>query len=186
LYRLFSHLVPSSALTYEQYWEFKKKQFSNQRILSSVLGYHPDSISRFVAQWMVLIEAPEYLALDSSLPGIFPALKALQDEANLYVCTNRQFREPTLAQLDRLGLSKFFRQVLVTEKKTTKELLIASSVDGLSAQDWIVGDTGTDIQTGKFLHIRTCAVLSGFFSRESLEFYAPDLIIDSIEKMSLS
>ena len=180
LYRLFQHLAPDSLLSYEQYWAFKQNKISNETILSSELGRDIDQIARFVAQWMTLIESPPYLGIDSNFAGIHGTLAGLQQQADLYVCTARQLRQPVLDQLASLNLLQFFKQVLVTELKHSKESLIAAQVAGLSSRDWLVGDTGKDIQVGKLLNMKTCAVLSGFLSRESLQSYDPDLILDSV------
>lgn len=180
LYRLFQHLAPDSSLTYEQYWAFKQNKVSNETILSSELGHDQGQVTRFVAQWMTLIESPPYLALDGNFAGIHASLAGLQQQADLHVCTARQQRQPVLKQLASLDLLQFFKQVLVTEQKHSKESLIAAHVAGLSTQDWLVGDTGKDIQVGKLLSMKTCAVLSGFLSKESLQSYDPDLVVDSV------
>lgn len=185
LYQLFQHLAPDSPLSYEQYWAFKQNKITNETILSSELGHGQDQIARFVAQWMMLIETPSYLALDSNFAGIHTALAGLQQQADLYVCTARQLRQPVLDQLTSLDLLRFFKQVLVTEQKHSKESLIAANVVGCSKQDWLVGDTGKDIQAGKFLNIKTCAVRSGFLSEESLQSYEPDLILESVVNFQL-
>ncbi len=184
LYRLFKDLAPDSSLSYEQYWVLKRNRTSNETILSSELGYGQDQIARFVVQWMALIESPEYLGLDSNFVGIHATLEVLQKQADLYVCTARQFRYPVLEQLANLDLSKYFKQVLVTEQTHSKESLIATHVAGLSANDWLLGDTGKDIQVGKFLKMKTCAVLTGFLSKDSLQFYEPDLILASVKVFS--
>ena len=180
LYRLFQHLAPNSSLSYDQYWAFKQNRISNETLLSTHLGYGKDEIAGFRAQWMALIESPSYLSLDSSFVGIEMALASLQEVANLYVCTARQLRQAALDQLANLNLLKFFEEVLVTEQKHTKESLIAANVSGLSPKDWMVGDTGKDIQVGKSMNMNTCAVLSGFLSQEVLIQYEPDLILQSI------
>lgn len=185
LYRLFQDLVPNSSLSYEQYWAFKQNKISNEALLSTHLGYGEDEITGFRAQWMALIESPSYLSLDSNFAGIETALVGLQQVANLYVCTARQLRQPALDQLASLNLLKFFKQVLVTEQKYTKQSLIASNVADLSSKDWIVGDTGKDIQVGKLLNMNICAVLSGFMSQEVLIQYGPDLIHESVISFSL-
>ena len=186
LYRLFQHLVPDSQFSYEQYWALKQKKISNEVILSSMLGKEQDQVMRFVAQWMALIESPSYLALDKNFVGIHAALTRFQQQADLYVCTARQLRQPVLDQLASLDILQFFKRVLVTEQKHSKETLIAAYVANLSSQDWMVGDTGNDIQVGKLLNMKTCAVLSGFVSRVSLEDYNPDLILDFVVNVSLS
>jgi len=186
LYRLFQHLAPDSPLSYDQYWAFKQNKISNETILSSELGHDQDQIGRFVAQWMTLIESPTYLTLDGNFAGIHATLTGLQQQADLHVCTARQLRQPVLEQLGDLNLLQFFKQVLVTEQKYSKESLIAARVASLNSQDWLVGDTGRDIQVGKLLNMKTCAVLSGFLSRESLQSYDPDLILDSVVNFFLA
>ena len=185
LYRLFQHLVPESPLSFEQYWALKKKKISNETILLTVLGSDGEKVQRFVTQWMKLIESPPYLALDNNFAGIHVALNCFQQQADLYVCTARQLRQPVLDQLESLDLLHFFKQILVTEQKYSKQSLIEAHVRNRSAQDWIVGDTGKDIQVGKLLNMNTCAVLSGFLSKESLEGYNPDRILDAVVNFSL-
>ena len=180
LYRLFQHLVPSSQLSYDQYWEFKRNKISNEVILSSEMGFNKDAITCFVTEWMRMIESPEYLELDSNFPDMHATLARLQGEADLYVCTARQLRQPVLDQLERLNLLPFFTQVLVTEQKNTKENLIGTHIKNLCECDWMLGDTGKDIQVGKLLSIKTCAVLSGFLDYKNLHLYNPDLIVDSV------
>ena len=135
---------------------------------------------------MALIESPSYLALDKNFVDIHAALTRFQQQADLYVCTARQLRQPVLDQLASFDILRFFKQVMVTEQKHSKETLIAAHVANLSSQDWMVGDTGNDIQVGKLLNMKTCAVLSGFLSRESLEDYNPDFILNFVGDVSLS
>lgn len=185
LYRLFQDLAPESQLSYDQYWSLKKTEISNTTILSDLLRYSKEAIARFSSQWMSLIESPSYLALDSNFTGIHQILASLNQEANLYVCTNRQHRERVLDQLDDLNLSHYFRQVLVTEKKWPKESLILSKIAGLNSKDWIIGDTGMDMRVGHILNLNTCAVLSGFRNSEVLSGYKPKLLIRSIVDLSV-
>jgi phosphoglycolate phosphatase len=112
-------------------------------------------------------------------------LDRLAAQARLHVCTARQHRQPVLDQLDRLRLLPYFTTVMVTEQTADKDALIARHVPDLSARDWMLGDTGKDIQVGKALGMRTCAVLSGFLSRASLEPYGPDLILENAAAFAL-
>ena len=184
LYHLFQKLVPVSQLSYDNYWDFKRDKVSNETILASVYGYGVAEIESFVIDWMKTIETPELLALDKNFHGIHSALERLGKHAMLHVCTARQHRQAAIEQLDRLGLLHFFNSVMVTEQRRGKEELIAS-VDGLCPQDWIIGDTGKDIQVGQALGIKTCAVLSGFLSLKSLCPYHPDLILKSAIEFTL-
>jgi phosphoglycolate phosphatase len=176
LYHLFQQLVPVSKLSYESYWEFKRNKVSNEAILAKEFGYDKTAIERFFADWMERIEAPEYLLLDKNFPGMHEALERLGKQARLHVCTARQHRHMAVDQLNRLGLIDHFDSVMVTEQSRGKEELIADLLD-VGPQDWILGDTGKDIQVGQALGIKTCAVLSGFLSKKSLWPYGPNLIL---------
>ena len=176
LYRLFQDIVPASKLTYEGYWAFKQDKVSNEAILAKKFGFDAATIERFVVNWMKRIEAPELLALDTNFPGMHKALEVLRKQADLHVCTARQTREPVLDQLERMGLLTYFNNIMVTEQSWGKEDLIAT-LPRLGSQDWIIGVTGRDIQVGKLLGLKTCAVLSGFRNRKNLLHYKPDLIL---------
>ena len=180
LYRLFQHLATDSTLSYEQYWAFKQKKISNDKLLSSLFGFSEKQITEFTTRWMSLIESQEFLALDSNFAGMESALGVLKQHADLHVCTARQRRQPVLDQLESLNLAQFFQHVLVTEQICRKETLIATNIPSLSSKDWLVGDTGKDIQVGKSLKLNTCAVLSGFLNREALIEYCPDVILNSV------
>ncbi len=178
LYRLFQQLVPASRLSFEDYWELKKNNLSHQHILADRFCFAPAAIGAFLTEWMDLIESPELLAFDQVFPEVGEALAGLSGHARLHLCTARQSRDASLRQLERLGLLRHFHQILVTGQVTEKVGLIREHIPALSSDDWIIGDTGKDILTGKALGIRTCAVLSGFMSGEALRRYAPDLVLD--------
>ena len=176
LYKLFQQLVPTSELTYQDYWAFKQENVSNEDILIKEFRFDAAAIKRFVTDWMGNIEAPEFLALDKNLPGMHATLAELCEQANLYVCTARQYSIPLLNQLERLRLLYYFDEVMVTEQTRSKEELVRT-LPSLASQDWMIGDTGKDIQVGQMLGIKTCAVLSGFLNEKALLNYGPDLIL---------
>jgi len=176
LYNLFQQLVPTSELTYQDYWAFKQENASNEDILIKEFRFDAAAIKRFVVDWMGNIEAPEFLALDKNLPGMHATLAELREQANLYVCTARQYSIPLLDQLERLRLLHYFDEVMVTEQTRSKEELVRT-LPSLASQDWMIGDTGKDIQVGQMLGIKTCAVLSGFLNEKALLNYGPNLIL---------
>lgn len=178
LYHLFCQLAPQAGLSYEAYWTFKRAKVSHEVLLQRELGYGPERIAAFVERWMALIETPDMLALDRNLAGVPDALGRLAAQAELHVCTARQLRQPVLDQLQRLQLLPYFSSVMVTEQTHSKQDLITRLLRR-DTGDWMLGDTGKDIEVGRALGMRTCAVLSGFLSRASLEPYGADLILDS-------
>lgn len=179
LFTLFSELAPDSGLDFEAYWNLKRAKVSHEQILTQRLGYSRERLSAFVETWMARIETPAVLALDENFPGMHAALERLGQQGRLHVCTARQHRQAALDQLERLGLLPYFSTVMVTQQTDGKDTLIAHHLPDLSPRDWMLGDTGKDIQVGKTLGMRTCGVLSGFLNRASLAPYGPDLILDN-------
>lgn len=185
LYQLFQRLVPVSTLTFDQYWRFKHNRLSNELILSTQFGYGDDDIRRFVQAWMGLIESTEFLSMDSNFDGLKEALVRLSVQARLHVCTARQSRESAVTQLESLGLLNYFESLMVTEQKYSKDFIIGRDVSHLAREDWLIGDTGSDIKVAQSLGINSCAVLSGFMSRDVLVGYKPTRIIDSVVQFAL-
>jgi len=185
MHALFAELVPGSGLDMDAYWALKRAKVSHEQILRQRLGYDQERLAGFVEAWMARIESPAMLALDENFPGMHATLDRLAAQARLHVCTARQHRQPVLDQLERLHLLPYFTTVMVTEQASDKDALIARHVPDLSARDWMLGDTGKDVQVGKALGMRTCAVLSGFLSRASLEPYGPDLILENAAAFAL-
>lgn len=185
MHALFAELVPDASLDFDAYWALKEAKVSHEHILLRRLGYPAERLQQFTAAWMERIESPAMLALDTNFPGMHATLDRLAAQARLHVCTARQHRQPALDQLERLRLLPYFTSVMVTEQVDDKDVLIVRHVPDLAPGDWMLGDTGKDIQVGKSLGMRTCAVLSGFLSRASLEPYGPDLILGNAAAFTL-
>ena len=179
LYELFQSIVPESHLTYNQYWEIRRNKIDHKKILLTEFSYTQSQYDFFVKEWMNKIELPEWLALDQPFKGVTEFLDQLSNRHTLYVVTARQFTDRVLQQIEHFGWANFFEQIFVTNQQKEKfELLKDIVVDN---NDWLIGDTGHDIQTGKELGMKTAAVLSGFLGREKLTEYKPDIIIDKVQ-----
>ena len=179
LYRLFKHLVPSSDLTFEQYWHYKRNKIDHKEILETKYSFAEKDIVSFQKNWMDMIEMPEWLEFDKPFNGVTNFLEALKKDNELYLVTARQLETNVLTQLSNFGWSSIFTRVFVTHQKAEKIELI-KNVLATCSTDWFIGDTGKDIETGKGLGMQTAAVLSGFLSQEKLMEYKPDLIIDAV------
>ncbi|KAF2513531.1 HAD family hydrolase [Flavobacterium foetidum] len=179
LYHLFQFLVPTSKLTFEEYWKLKKDKIPHKEILIKYFGYKDDEVLKFNTEWMELIESAEWLAYDKLFNGVKTFLEFLKSENELYLVTARQYEDVVINQIENLGLKGIFNDILVTLQKTDKEELIRNRC-AMNENDWIVGDTGKDVETGKNLGIRTCAVLTGFLSNEQLLTYSPDVIVSDV------
>ncbi len=182
LYNLFQFLVPSSNYTFDEYWERKKKGVSHKLILIQEFNYSEEKSQDFHSSWMNLIEKPEWIRFDKPYSDVTKKLIELKSAGNsLILVTARQFPDVLNEQLVKFDWTYLFDQVLVTKQSKTKVELIRAAIDP-EKNDWFIGDTGKDIETGKELGIKTAAVLTGFLSRTVLQKYNPDIIIESFNE----
>lgn len=186
LYTLFRKLVPQAEYSMDDYWTLKKEKIGHEEILRKHFLFSEADFADFNRTWHHEIEKPEWLALDTPIAGVKSYLESLRNRnLRLFLVTARQSEKNTLQQLADLELHDLFDGIWVTRQMIDKTDLIRERAgSSLSPSDWVVGDTGKDIQTGKTLGIRTAAVLSGFLSRASLEPYSPDEIVDDITRFN--
>ena len=182
---MFCDLLGLSASSFlDSYISQRESGKSNRDIIESEGFLGTGDLEDFFRRWMKAIELPEYLASDKVLHGALAWLEAHRDNFDLYVCTNRQDKPGTMRQIQELGLSQFFVDVLITEQRASKAQLISSSAPSVSSIDWIIGDSAEDVQEGKKLGLRTCAVLTGFTNEAILSRESPSLIVDSLKDFS--
>jgi phosphoglycolate phosphatase len=179
LYRLFQHLIPASPLTFDDYWDLKRNKIHHLEILKNKFSFSKEAIERFDQKWLQSIEQAEWLALDKPFEGVLEYLNGLKLRHKLYLVTARQSENMALKQIAQYGWIGIFEKVLITLQKQEKYDLIKNSVETENT-DWLVGDTGEDILTGKKLNLRTAAVLSGFRNEKNLESYKPDIIVNVV------
>ena len=183
LYELLCNLIQSRDLSFSDYWNLKYIGNSNQDILRERFDCTQDEISNFVNGWMKKIESDYYLEMDTLIDGTIEFLERIIQNNSLYICTARQSTSQVAKQLESLSISKYFENIFVTEQKNSKAELLKNSGLKFTKHDWIIGDTGHDIITGKEIGINTCAVLSGFMSLDALIGYSPDIIVANIAKI---
>lgn len=178
LYKLFQNLVPESKLSKTEYWELKRNKVNHKEILRSLFGYSDTQIIHFEKIWMEQIELPEWIRYDNPFENVTAYLKELKNRGELFLVTSRQFEAATIAQIESYGWFDLFKEVLVTRQVLSKSEMI-KRID-VSADDWMVGDTGKDIEEGRKAGLLTAGVLSGFLNRSKLEEYHPEIIVDSV------
>jgi phosphoglycolate phosphatase len=179
LYHLFQHLVPHSSFSYDDYWELKRNMQTHSIILDKHFQYEEKLVRDFEEKWMEEIEKENWLSFDEPFPGVTPFLQMLAGDYDLYLITARQLTAAAKKQVDSFGWNSLFKEVMVTNQAKEKAEIVLSFIVP-SAQDWMIGDTGIDIQTGKQLGMKTAAVCSGFRSRAVLEKYQPDVIAEKV------
>ena len=186
LYRLFSELNPTSRkISFSEYWDLKNTGLTQESLLTDILRLNPRQVTNFKAGWLSEIENPELLALDCPLPGAENFLSKLSTYSDLHLVTARQSSIGVEKQLADLGWNRFFKNVIVTLAKSSKEEAI-KSLTVPRAADIIVGDTCEDICTGKALDILTVAVETGHTLKSAFEACSPDAIIPSVSMFDAS
>jgi phosphoglycolate phosphatase len=176
LHGVFCKLVPNCGLGEEGYWALKRAKRGHAQILRERLGYSPAQISLFDAAWLAEIEQQEWLDKDVPFEGVTAHLGELAERSELYLLTARQRPEMVKYQLEKMGWVQSFRKIFVTGGTRDKHEALEGLV--LHSGDWLIGDTGYDVQVGKKIGVRTAAVTSGFLSRESLIEYSADVMVE--------
>lgn len=185
LYELFCALVGNRELSFDTYWNLKFDFNSNQDILKNHYDYSNELIDIFTEKWMSKIEDNDYLAMDNPIEGLSDFLLKMSEKNELYICTARQSKSQVQRQLAEFRILNYFESVFITEQKYSKLEILRNSKLTFTNEDWFVGDTGHDINTGKALGLQTCAVLSGFMSENALRAYSPDLIIQNVASLGV-
>lgn len=179
LYQLFQFLIPESVFSKEEYWSMKRNKINHQMILEQ---YFPKyNFYDFNIKWLSLIESTQYLDLDTVYDDTIHILKKLYHKNELYLLTARQDRINLIAELTRLNILPFFKEIFVTENKTSKDTLLKEIK--YIPNDFFISDMGHDIETGNRAGLKTIAITHGFMNREKLLSYSPWKVVDNLSEI---
>lgn len=167
------------------YWELKRNNTPEKEIHLLTGASIPD----FGQLRKSVIETDRYQQLDKLQPAVTEVLNAAKSRGNVYLVTLRHSHEQVVKQLQRFGIHSYFNAVLSaaddrTPKWHIKYNLLMKHFDGTIPENSIfVGDTETDILTGKEIKSKTIAVLNGMRNLERLKYLEPDFIIPTIHEL---
>lgn len=179
-YYLFKELCPEFDMNYDEYWAIKRKRINQTEFLKKYYNYDDDKILNFKKQWLTKIEEEERLNQDFLIDGILNILINLSKIHNLYIVTNRQSRQLAIKQIENLNITHFFKQIFITEQNKTKvELIKHIAAKG----DFLISDTGEDINCAKQLGINSIAVSWGILDKDILKEYEPTKIIEKVTEI---
>ena len=166
------------------YWDLKRKK-TKWPVLLEMSGVSPDGERDFLDRFIVKIEDPEYLRTDTILPGVIKALDGLRMLGDCYLVTLRRNRQNVLWELEYLGLTPHFTDVLTGHSETdgydVKIQLIGEKLG--SDRGVMIGDTEADVIAGKQLGLQTFAVTSGIRDQAFLVDLKPDYIVDGMTEV---
>ncbi len=118
-------------------------------------------------------------------PGVREILEFYSGKTRLALATFK-IRPATLKILTQLDVLKYFEVVItaddVQRPKPDPECInrILNNLHSSRDAAILIGDTPTDVSTGKNAGISTCAVLYGIGTRRELDACEPDFIVESI------
>ncbi len=177
-------------LSKAEFWEMKRSQVSEKQIALNS-GLDEVQAQAFVLLRQQTVHTQPYFEYDQLLPGAVDVLTKIQQAGvDLAVMTMRRVRELDYA-LKRYDLGKFFLEdrryclsndYVKTRDVDDKPLLMERALSELPPADdtWMVGDTEADIVSAKKHGIKVIAVESGIRSRQQLELYQPNLILEDL------
>ncbi len=179
-------------LSKAEFWQLKRSRVPETQIgiLSGLDEVQAKTFSKLRRQ---TVHTPSYFSYDSLAPGATEALEKVQGAGiDLAVMTMRRVKELNYA-FERYDLGRFFpknrcycltNDYVKTRDIDDKPLLMEQALAELPTAEvtWMVGDTEADIMAGKNHGVKVMAVLCGIRDREQLQFYNPDLIVETLSE----
>lgn len=168
-------------LSKNEYWNLKRAKTSLYDILSKTNS--EQSIIIFKELWLNRIEIHKYQKLDKLQPGITESLKLCKEKNNLVLVTLRRDRQRLLEQLQELNLVDYFEIILSSGQdikprwKIKYNLINDYLKSKIANNNFIIGDTETDIIAGNNLGFISIGVLCGIRNSQLIDS-KPDIILN--------
>ncbi len=162
VYKKFIKAHSGKPLTIKKYWGLKRKKISIKDLLQkSSCKSSEDEHIKFLKKFR---ESAQFIKLDKLQPGAKKALKDLCKTHNIHLVTMRKNPQVLIKQLESLGLTNFFNDILVkfsqeSKWRTKAELIKAKNLD--SKQGIFIGDTETEILAAKELNFKNITITNG-------------------------
>lgn len=168
----------------DRFWAQKRRGAPLETILSDWDEHARRAYNR---RWLASIEAPDYLHLDTLVPGTREALGTLTQRFRLVVVTMRRNGSELRRQLRELEIDDYITAVIAAadfpSADNSKVQLLRLSGETNGRQAIVVGDTEADVQTARELKAPAVCVLSGIRDGPFLKALDPDHIIPSVAQL---
>jgi len=172
-------------LSKEELWNYKRMGKKTLELLPKNLS--EEFIQKFMNEWSKRIENKSYLKYDNLLPASLCVLSILKNKADLILVTLRNNRKNLFWELSNFGLDNYFKEILVDSsvELKNKTTLIKDYIGGYLKKKKliIIGDTESDIFTGKELDMLIFSVTYGIRSKEFLMNLKPDFCLDNLSEI---
>lgn len=183
-YRVYCEVTESfggKPMDQQEYWSLKRDKTKWPALLTAS-GLPVDIEFEYLKKFISKIEDPRYLDMDQLYPGAIETLTKLSSAGECYLVSLRRNEQNLLGELSRLGLTKFFSEILSGHSENDGSDVKTAIIQKKLGDDRgvIIGDTEADILTGKSLGMRTVALTSGIRSESFLTALSPDYLVETI------
>jgi phosphoglycolate phosphatase-like HAD superfamily hydrolase len=181
-----------------RYWAEKRKRTPLDQFFA---GYpdHERLRAVYLERWLAQIEAPDWLAHDTVVPGAPECLKVLREHHRLVLVSLRRDPAALRRQLEWTGLMGFFSMVrsgweaslpATTDDREAGETLPRSGGAGLKS-DWmqelladgdgvLIGDSEIDMEAAQLARIFAIGVSFGIREPDDLRRWGAEAMVDSL------
>lgn len=173
------------------YWK-QKQNFIPKEIILTECEVSTNHIEKYINIYASVIESKKFLLHDLIQQDAENVLKLLSESHELLLVSARSNLPNTLWQLEQFKISKYFKKFLITATKPGRNqdeektaLIRQESLTSKKLGKVIIGDTNAEIQSAKQLGIISIAVLNGLRSKNFLQQFHPDYIVNSIKEIPL-
>lgn len=117
--------------------------------------------------------------------GIVDVLKKFKTQGIKMVVLSSDSEKTLLPEIKDFGLEEIFIDIVSDSHDKSKEIRELMRKNNFNTEDTIfVGDSNHEVEVGKEIGIKTCAVTWGFCTKEKLESLKPDFLIDTVEELT--
>lgn len=192
-YRLYHDILHRNnfkSLNKKTFWSLKRDGVKIEYILG--MSKAKFFTAEYKRQWKMLIETDYYLDFDILQPIAKKILDKLKQEYNLILVTLRSSRRQLLKELKKLEVIDYFSEILSSGSDLKPRWKIKYKLikkyekkKDISAGEFFIGDTATDIVAAKKLGFYSIATENGIRNKTILKMSKPDLIIPDMRKLKL-
>lgn len=165
-------------LPVDEFWRRRREGNSTQALLADVLS--EGERRQFSEQWLARVESPDALALDTLFPGAIDALARMGRGYDVVLVTLRRERDNLLGQLDDLGLSALFSEVISVGDDLVHQKHLLPGLERVADGGCVVGDTEADIEFAAETGCEVVCVANGVRDRDFLVQRGAQTIVESI------
>ena len=186
VYRTIVHQFGITPLPFNAYWKTRRQGLSNLDVLKeNGLSSRHEALA--AEMWLTNIESLEMLKQDQVFPGGMLWLEINQANVGFVLVTLRSHPDNLFNQLDWLGLTPFFKNVLVVPHQPKPHCAKANAVKTTIDANiliWI-GDSEVDMLAAKLLSVPAIGVNSGMRSASKLKSAGARWLFDKITQINL-